>query len=46
MAVNGLMSAKTPDLGKNFIENDGTMITACEQVTASIVPWLAVGKFL
>ena len=29
--VNGLMSAKILDLGKNSIEKDGIMITACEQ---------------
>jgi hypothetical protein len=45
-AVNGLMSAKTLDLGKNFIEKDGTMITAFEPVMVLTVEWHVVGKFL
>jgi hypothetical protein len=44
--ADGLMSAKTLDLGKNFIEKDGTMITAFEQVMVLTVEWHVVGKFL
>jgi hypothetical protein len=45
-AVNGLILAKILDLGKNSIEKDGIMITACEQVMELTAEWRVVGKFL
>jgi hypothetical protein len=44
--VNGLMSAKILDLGKNSIEKDGIMITASEQAMVLTAEWHVVGKFL
>ena len=45
-AVNGLISAKILELGRNFIEKDGIMITAYEQVMELTVAWHVVGRFL